>query len=105
MAEETAMAITGKMKAAWSERRSATYPLSVGEGTSPRRWKMKMLTAMAVARIWAPTELTSAVLRGEVFNKSRNAATAIAGTIHGPLLNNAKNITGTPRPMLTAETK
>ena len=64
-----------------------------------------MLTAMAVARMWEPTELTSAVLRGEVFNTSRNAATAIAGTIPGPGLNKAKNITGTPRPMLTAETK
>jgi hypothetical protein len=37
MAEETAMAITGRIKAAWSEWRSATYPIKVGEGTSPNR--------------------------------------------------------------------
>src|SRR5450755_4245493 len=94
MPDEIAMATTGRMKAACSERRSATYPMRVGEGTSPRRWKRKMLTAMAVARMWEPTELTSAVLRGEVFSRSKNAATAMAGTIQGPLVNNAKNITG-----------
>ena len=61
--------------------------------------------AMAVARICAPTAFTRAVLSGEVFSRSRNAATAMAGTINGPLLNNATIMTGTPRPMLTAETK
>ncbi len=64
-----------------------------------------MLTAMAVARMCEPTEFTRAVLSGEVFSRSRNAATAMAGTIHGPWLNKATIITGTPRPMLTAETK
>src|SRR5580704_4133477 len=105
MAEDTAIAMTGRMKAACSERRSATYPMSVGEGTSPNRWKMKILTAIAVARMCAPTELTRAVLRGDVLNNKRNAATAMAGTINGPLLNKATIMTGTPRPMLIAETK
>ena len=53
--------------------------MSVGEGTSPRIWIMKIFTAIAVARMWAPTELMSAAFSGEVFNSSRNAATAMAG--------------------------
>src|ERR1700683_646818 len=105
MAEETAMAMTGRIKAASSERRSATYPISVGEGTSPKRWKIKIFIAIAVARMCAPTELTRAVLRGEVLNNRRNAATAMAGTINGPLLNKATIMTGTPSAMLTADTK
>src|SRR5580765_7797771 len=105
MAEDTAMAMTGRMKAAWSDRLSATYPIRVGDGTSPSRWKIKILTAIAVARMCAPTALTSAVLSGDVLSRSRKAATAMAGTIKGPLLNKATIITGTPRPMLTAETK
>ncbi len=50
-----------------------------------------MLTAMAVARMWEPTEFTSAVLSGEVFSRSRNAATAMAGTIHGPLIEQSED--------------
>ena len=38
MAEEIAMAITGRMKAACSECRSATYPIRVGK---ERRQKME----------------------------------------------------------------
>jgi hypothetical protein len=45
------MAITGWTNAACSERRSATQPIMVGEGTSPNMWMMKMFTAIAVARM------------------------------------------------------
>jgi hypothetical protein len=64
MAAETPMAITGKIKALCNERRSATQPIMVGDGTSPRMWMMKMFTAMAVARMLAFTELMTAAFRG-----------------------------------------
>ena len=99
------MAITGQIKAIWSERLSAMYPMSVGEGTSPRIWIMKMFTARAVARMWAPTELIRAAFKGAVFNSSRNAAIAMPGSIVRPLVNRATIITGTPSAMLTAETE
>jgi hypothetical protein len=64
-----------------------------------------MFTANAVARIWAPTELITAAFNGEVLSNKKNAATAMAGSITGPRMNNAAIMKGTPRAMLTAETK
>src|SRR5229473_5240332 len=105
MAEDTTIAITGRTKADCSERLSATHPIMVGEGTSPRMWMMKMFTAIAVARICAPTELMTAAFRGAVLNRRKNADTAIAGTIIGPLTNSATIMKGTPSNMLAAEIK
>src|ERR1700685_6815 len=104
MAEEITMAIIGNTNAICSERWSATQPIMVGEGTSPRMWIIKMFTASAVARIWAPTELMTAALSGEVFSNKKNAAQAIAGIMSGPFTNKATVITGTPSNMLAAET-
>ena len=40
---------------------------------------MKIFTAIAVARICAPTELIKAAFKGEVFNNKKNAATRSPG--------------------------
>src|SRR5512140_746332 len=59
--------VTGTMSAAvWKLQWSATTPSSAGDGRSPSRWIMKMLTAMAVARIATGTEFTSTTLIGPV---------------------------------------
>src|SRR5215470_4862959 len=105
MAEESTMAMTGRTNADWSERRSATHPIIVGEGTSPRMWMMKILTAMAVARMWAPTELINAAFNGEVLKRRKKAATAMAGIMALPGTNKAMIMTGTPSAMLTADTR
>src|SRR6266567_4266781 len=105
MAEEMAMATTGRMKAVCREWRSATQPIIVGEGTSPRMWMMKMFNAIAVARMWAPAELMTAALSGDVLSKRKKAATAIAGTIKRPRADTAMIIKGMPSAMLAAETK
>src|SRR5260370_15510194 len=94
MAEEMTMATTGKMKAVCREWRSATHPIMVGEGTSPREWMIKMFIAMAVARVWAPAELTTAALRGEVLSNRKKAATAIPGNIARPRVGKAMIIKG-----------
>src|SRR5579863_8840689 len=105
MAEESTIAMTGRIKAACKERRSATYPIMVGEGTSPSKWKMKILTASAVARMCAPTELMTAAFSGEVLSRRKKADTAIAGIMTGPRVNKATIMNGTPSAMLAAETK
>src|SRR5260370_13652 len=40
-----------------------------------------MFTAMAVARIWAPTELITAAFSGEVFSSRKKAAAAMAASM------------------------
>ena len=52
------------VNAACSDRLSATHPIIVGDGTSPRMWMMKMLTASVVARMRPPTELITAAFKG-----------------------------------------
>src|ERR1700690_47544 len=105
MAEEMAMATMGRMKAVCSDWRSATQPIRVGERTSPKEWMMKMFTAIAVARMWAPTELMTAALSGEVFSRRKNAEAAMAGTMERPRENTARTIKGTPSAMPAAETR
>src|SRR5450432_3595591 len=105
MAEEIAMAIIGRMKAVCREWRSATQPIRVGEETSPKAWNTKMFTAMAVARMWAPTELMTAALSGDVFSSRKNAEAAMAGTMKRPRAKTATIMKGTPRAMLAAETR
>src|SRR5260370_13390865 len=105
MADETTMAITGRVNAACRERLSATQPIMVGEGTSPRMWMIKIFTARAVARMCASTELITAAFSGAVLRRRKNAATAMAGIIILPLTNKATIIAGTPSAMLAAETR
>src|SRR5579863_244339 len=99
MTEETTMATIGRMKAVCNEWRSATQPIMVGEGTSPRMWMMNIFTAIAVARMWAPAELMTAALSGDVLRSRKNAATAMAGTIKLPRVETAMIIKGTPSAM------
>src|ERR1041385_583105 len=61
-----------------NERASEIAPTSDGEGTSPRRWMVKMLRATAVARMWGETRLTIAELIGPVEAKRHSSATTIA---------------------------
>src|SRR5436309_13480467 len=49
-----------------SERASDSRPTRDGEGTSPKRWIVKMLKATAVARMCGETTLTIAELIGPV---------------------------------------
>src|SRR5215468_10703458 len=100
-----AIAITGRINAACKDRRSATQPIIVGEGTSPRMWMMNMLVAIAVARMCDPTEFMTAALSGEVLISGKKAATAMAGIMALPRANKATIITGTPSAMLAADTK
>jgi hypothetical protein len=53
----------------------------------------------------APTEFTTAVFNGDVFSRSKNAATAMAGIMAGPLANSATIMIGMPSSMLAAETR
>src|SRR5712692_3225870 len=103
MADETTMAITGRVNAACRERLSATQPIMVGEGTSPRMWMIKIFTDIAVARMCASTELMTAAFSGEVFKSRKNAETAIAGTMSFPRENKATLMNGIPSAMLAAE--
>src|SRR5260370_32220600 len=102
MAEDATIAITGRTKAACSERLAATHHIMGGDGTSQRMWMIKIFTAIAVARICAPTELMTAAFRGAVLNRRKNAATAIAGTITLPFANRATIMKGTPSNILAA---
>src|ERR1700722_21008172 len=76
MAEETTMAMMGSTNATCSERRSATHPIMVGDGTSPRMGITKIFTANAVARMCPPTELMTAAFRGDVLNNKKKTPPA-----------------------------
>src|ERR1700758_194149 len=105
MADESAVATTVVRNPDSSDDRSDTLPISQGEKASPKKWITNRLTAIAVARIWASTELMIAALSGAVFSRSRKPAIAIAGTITGPRVNRAMAMIGIPIPMLAADTR
>src|SRR5438093_565559 len=60
------------------ERASEIAPTRDGDGTSPRTWIAKMLTATAVARMCGATTLTIVDLMGPVDAKSSSSAATMA---------------------------
>src|SRR5437773_11270913 len=60
------------------ERASEIAPTRDGDGTSPRTWIVKMLTATAVARMCGDTTLTIVELMGPVDAKSSSSAATMA---------------------------
>src|SRR5581483_322680 len=105
MTDERTMATTAGAKPHSRERRSEIAPITVGDRASPSKWMVKMLTAIVVARMCAPTELTTAAFNGPVFNNSKNSATKIPGNISDDLEYRARIMAGIANAMLAAETR
>src|SRR5437879_9629324 len=105
MAAESAVATTALMNPLGKEERSDIFPITQGDSASPRKWMTNRFTAIAVARMWAPTELMIAAFSGAVLSRTKNAATRRAGNIADPLVKSAIIIAGTPIARLTAETR
>src|SRR5882757_10500058 len=61
------------------EKTSDRRPISEGDGTSPSRWIVNMLSATADARSTGDTRLMIAVFTGPVDMKRSSSATTIAG--------------------------
>src|SRR2546422_7389751 len=61
-----------------SERASEIAPTRDGDGTSPRMWIVKMLTATPVARMCGATTFTIVELTGPVEANNSSSATTIA---------------------------
>src|SRR2546425_13167515 len=66
-----------------SERASEIAPTRDGDGTSPKMWIVKMLTATAVARMCGATTFTSVELTGPVEANNSSSATTIAAQYTG----------------------
>src|SRR3989449_7287908 len=78
-----------------SERASEIAPTRDGDGTSPRMWIVKMLTATAVARMCGDTTFTIAELIGPVdANRSSSAATMAVQYTRGAGAARASRVSG-----------
>src|SRR6266550_3053872 len=89
-----------------SERASESTPTRDGEGTSPRRWIVKMLRATAVARMWGATTLTIAELIGPVeANRHSSAATIAVQYTAGCGAASATSVSGAAASVTTPETQ
>src|SRR3989441_8409942 len=96
---------TGMISIAWpSDRASEITPTREGDGTSPRTWIAKILSATAVARMCGETTLTIAELTGPVDANRHSSAATIAGqyTI-GCGAARARNVSGAARSVTAPE--
>src|SRR6267143_765801 len=92
---------------AWpSDRASEITPTREGDGTSPRTWIAKILSATAVARMCGETKLTIAELTGPVDANRQSSAVTIAGqyTI-GCGAARAASVSGAARSVTTPDTQ
>src|SRR3989441_11429992 len=89
-----------------SERASDSTPTRDGEGTSPKRWIVKMLKATAVARMCGETTLTIAELIGPVeANRHSSAATMAGQYTAGRGAASATRVSGAAASVTTPETQ